>query len=70
MLALAGILNLAMRDLKLICNLLIGKASFSEGKDTDSIITAKAYRVVTPLLSCLLTGTTSFGDRHAVLIAH
>jgi hypothetical protein len=62
LLALAGILNLAMRDLKLICNLLIGKASISEGKNMNSIITAKA----TPLLSCLLRGGARFGGRHGV----
>jgi hypothetical protein len=69
LLALTGILNLAMRDLKLICNLLIGEASISKGKDTDSIIAAKAYRI-TPLLSCLLRGGARFVGRHGVLIAH
>ncbi len=54
--ALAGILNLVMRDLMLICNLLlIGKASVLGGEDMDLIIMAKAFGIP-PLISCLLRG--------------
>lgn len=45
-----------MRDLMLICNLLlIGKASVLGGEDMDLIIMAKAFGIP-PLISCLLRG--------------
>jgi hypothetical protein len=69
LLALIGILNLVMCNLKLICNLLIGEASILKDKDIDLIIAAKVYRI-TPLLSCLLRGGARFRGRHGVLITH